>query len=225
MANGIADIAYWTTVPDFRGTRRQQYYSVYQEGVFGNPQMPSVWETQNLSSESEWSCDHERSCCTCDCDCQPIKNINQALGGHVNLPQNKPELTYGTYLQGYTAGNEPQGHSDPRGKFQVQSNHMPGVGFPLRRQDFSSVEDIIYYNAKQQRHLNDAQRRIQDWMRVMPDLVGNNGMPATAQESKKCNCRDCKDRKKAARKDDKKKKQKRKEKIKKKDKDKKKTKR
>jgi hypothetical protein len=92
MANGIADIAYWTTVPEFRGTRRQQYYSVYQEGFFGNPQMPSVWETQNLSSESEWSCDHEGSCCTCDCDCQPIKNINQALGGHVNLPQNKPEL-------------------------------------------------------------------------------------------------------------------------------------
>lgn len=97
---------------------------------------------------------------------------------------------------------------------------MLGTDFPPIRQNISSVEDVIYYNAKQQRHLNDAQRRIQDWMRVMPDLVGNNGVPATAQESKKCNCRDCKDRKKAAKKDDKKKKQKRKEKGKKKDKDK-----
>jgi hypothetical protein len=41
----------------------------------------------------------------------------------------------------------------------------------------------------------------------MPDLVGNNEVSATVQESKKCNCRDCKDdRKRAARKDEKKKK-------------------
>jgi hypothetical protein len=90
---------------------------------------------------------------------------------------------------------------------------MPGVGNPLRRHDISSVEDFIYYNAKQQRHLNDAQRRIQDWMRVMPDLIGNNKVSATVQESNKCNCRDCKDNgKKAARKDEKKKKEKRKQK-------------
>ncbi|KIL89669.1 hypothetical protein FAVG1_07249 [Fusarium avenaceum] len=225
MANGIADIADWTNIPGFRGTRRQQYYSVYQEGFLGNSQLPNVWEAQKLSSESEWSCDHEGPCCTCDCDCQPMMNTKQVLGGHLNFPRDNPNLTYGTYLQGYTAGNEPQRHSDPRGRFQVQSNHVLGTDFPPIRQNISSVEDVIYYNAKQQRHLNDAQRRIQDWMRVMPDLVGNNGVPATAQESKKCNCRDCKDRKKAAKKDDKTKKQKRKEKGKKKDKDKKKTKR
>lgn len=61
--------------------------------------------------------------------------------------------------------------------------------------------------------MNDAQRRIQDWIRVMPDLVGNNDVAATVQESKKCNCRDCKDdRKRTARKDEKKKKKEKKQK-------------
>jgi hypothetical protein len=92
MANGIADIADWTSVPDFRGTRQQQYYSVYQEGFIGNSQLPSVWEAQNLSSESEWSCDHEGPCCACDCDCQAMTDINQAPGGGINFPQNKPDL-------------------------------------------------------------------------------------------------------------------------------------
>lgn len=92
MANGIADIADWTSIPEFRGTRRQQYYSVYQEGFLGNSQLPNVWEAQKLSSESEWSCDHEGPCCTCDCDCQPMMNTNQVLGGHLNFPRDNPNL-------------------------------------------------------------------------------------------------------------------------------------
>ncbi|KAM0220504.1 hypothetical protein ACHAQD_005954 [Fusarium lateritium] len=215
MANGIADIADWTSVPEFRGTRQQQYYSIYQEGFLANPQQhsgPGVWETQSLSSESEWSCDHEGPCCTCDCDCQPMTNLNPVLGGHINVSQSRPDLTYRTHLQSYKASNEPQRHPSPPNKLQVQSSHMPGTKLAPRRQDISSVEDIIYYNAKQQRHLNDAQRRIQDWMRVMPNLVGNNGVSATVQESKECNCRDCKDRKKTAKKDDKKKKKQKKQK-------------
>ncbi len=33
---------------------------------------------------------------------------------------------------------------------------------------------MIYYSAKEQRYKNDAERRIQDWIRLMPELVGNS---------------------------------------------------
>lgn len=42
------------------------------------------------------------------------------------------------------------------------------------KQEVLSAEDMIYYSAKEQRCKNDAERRIQDWIRLMPELVGNS---------------------------------------------------
>jgi hypothetical protein len=54
-------------------------------------------------------------------------------------------------------------------------------------QEASSVEDMIYYRAKEQRYKNDAERRIQDWTRLMPELVGNsNASSSTHRMSKRC---------------------------------------
>lgn len=58
------------------------------------------------------------------------------------------------------------------------------------------MEDLIYHTAKQQRHLNDAQRRIQDWMKVMPGLVENDTAQALEQETEKCDCKSCKEERK-----------------------------
>lgn len=58
------------------------------------------------------------------------------------------------------------------------------------------MEDLIYHTAKQQRHLDDAQRRIQDWIKIMPGLVGGETVPTPEQEPDKCNCKSCKDERK-----------------------------
>ncbi|KAF5667953.1 hypothetical protein FHETE_5493 [Fusarium heterosporum] len=210
MADGIADIDGWTGVPGFRGARRQQYFSVYQEGFLPNHQFhnsPDVlWETGSLSSQSGWNCDHEGPCCTCDCDCQLTTNANPSRSGYDNMLQNGPDHSRGTHLFDYRADHASSGHSKYRRKSKVQHNPPAGAGLPPHRQETPSIEDLIYYTAKQQRHLNDTQRRIRDWIRVMPELTGNSGVSATP---KKCKCKDCKDdRKRAARKDKKKKKDK-----------------
>lgn len=70
MANGIAVNDNYLGVPPPRITTRQPYYPApvgyYQ---LYNP-ANVVWETESLSTWSEWS-DHDVPCCGCDCDCQP----------------------------------------------------------------------------------------------------------------------------------------------------------
>lgn len=73
MANGIAVNDDCLGVPPPRITTRQPYYPApvgyYQ---LYNP-ANVVWETESLSTWSEWS-DHDVPCCGCDCDCQPAVN-------------------------------------------------------------------------------------------------------------------------------------------------------
>lgn len=105
-------------------------------------------------------------------------------------------------LQDHRVNHEPSPSLNVGDKHNTQQNMRQTSNreaFPHDKQDLSSMEDLIYNIAKQQRHLNDAQRRIQDWVTVMPGLAKNNMAPATTQKTEKCGCKNCKEERKRER--------------------------
>jgi len=75
-----------------------------------------------------------------------------------------------------------------------RSPYTTAFGYGIH--EYSSMEDLIYHTAKQQRHLEDAQKRIQDWIKIMPGLVGGETVLTSEQEPDKCDCKSCKDERK-----------------------------
>ncbi|KAM0406930.1 hypothetical protein ACHAPZ_002168 [Fusarium culmorum] len=161
MATGIAVVDNWVSVPDPRIATQQPYYSNYSAPIrYHQLYSPAgvVWETEILSSWSEWSCDHDGPCCGCDCDCRSEKKDNDSGDRYERGIQNKRGAHGAANLQDHRVNHEPS-----------------------------------------QRHLNDAQRRIKDWVTVMPGLVKNNMAPATTQKTEKCGCKNCKEERKRER--------------------------
>jgi hypothetical protein len=73
MANGIAVNDNCLGVsPPLISTRQPYYPAPVGYYQLYNP-ASVVWETESLSTWSEWS-DHDGPCCGCDCDCQPAVN-------------------------------------------------------------------------------------------------------------------------------------------------------
>ncbi|KAF9765649.1 hypothetical protein IL306_002070 [Fusarium sp. DS 682] len=176
------------------GTTELHFYQNYQEGTFGTRHVfnrPDIyWEAESLSSLSERSCDQDGPCCTCDCDCQPAIVDNTPPGGYFRIYQNNSGTFYDTNLQSHGAGQEPQSRFYTRNQTNTRPSHMTEPRFLYEKQDVPSAEDMIYNNAKQQRLLKDAQRKIQDWMRIMPELVGSDMTTSpTYHKSKGCSGR------------------------------------
>ncbi|EWZ87756.1 hypothetical protein FOWG_09493 [Fusarium oxysporum f. sp. lycopersici MN25] len=191
MAQGIADIDDWVKMPHLIGTAQNQFYENYQEQAFRTCHIfnrPDVcWETRSLKSLSDWSCDPGGPCCTCDCDCQPAPRVNAQPVGYFCKSQDNVNVPDGTHLQSRGVG---QGLPDPfYAHYQPNTyrSHMREPGVLYGKQEVLSVEDMIYHSAKEQRYNNDAQRRIQDWVRLMPELVGNSKtLSSTHRMSKRC---------------------------------------
>ncbi|KAJ4140210.1 hypothetical protein NW768_001565 [Fusarium equiseti] len=205
MANGIAINDSCLGVPPPRISTRQPYYPApvgyYQ---LYNP-ASVVWETESLSTWSEWS-DHGGPCCGCDCDCQLAINDRNSGDRNRCSTHNRastlPLAKSVPNLQNYKIVPEPVPSMNHRNNSNVQQNvgrspETTAFGNPIH--EYSSMEDLIYHTAKQQRHLDDAQRRIQDWIRIMPGLVGGETVPTVEQEPGKCDCKSCRnDRKRDA---------------------------
>ncbi|KAM0307559.1 hypothetical protein ACHAPM_000280 [Fusarium culmorum] len=205
MATGIAVVDNWVSVPDPRIATQQPYYSNYSAPIrYHQLYSPAgvVWETEILSSWSEWSCDHDGPCCGCDCDCRSEKKDNDSGDRYERGIQNKRGAHGAANLQDHRVNHEPSPSLNVGDKHNTQQNMRQPSNrevFQHDKQDLSSMEDLIYNIAKQQRHLNDAQRRIKDWVTVMPGLVKNNMAPATTQKTEKCGCKNCKEERKRER--------------------------
>lgn len=92
MATGIAVVDNWVSIPDPRIATQQPYYSNYSAPIrYYQLYSPAgvVWETETLSSWSEWSCDHDGPCCGCDCDCRSEKKDNDSGDRYERGIQNK----------------------------------------------------------------------------------------------------------------------------------------
>ncbi|KAL2689648.1 hypothetical protein Neosp_003708 [[Neocosmospora] mangrovei] len=112
----------------------------------------ACWESESESSWSEWSYDQDGPC-SCGGNYAPTKTRqegnNSAIGNQVNVDHTRP------------TAQKDKGRSKRRGVWQEERGVPP-------------LEDIIYLLAKRQRHHNDEQKRIRDWLRVMGDLEGGD---------------------------------------------------
>ncbi|KAH7185551.1 uncharacterized protein B0J16DRAFT_372341 [Fusarium flagelliforme] len=207
MANGIAVNDNRLGVsPPLIATRQPYYPAPVGYYQLYNP-ASVVWEAESLSTWSEWS-DHDGPCCGCDCDCQPAVNDRNSGDRCCCSTQNRtstlPLAQSVPKLQNYRVVPEPVPSMNVRNNSNIQQNvgrspYTTAFGYDIH--EYSSMEDLIYRTAKQQRHLDDAQRRIQDWIKIMPGLVGGETVPTSEQEPGKCDCKSCKDgRKRDARK-------------------------
>ncbi|KAG8671556.1 hypothetical protein FPOAC2_04902 [Fusarium poae] len=205
MANGIAVVDDWISAPDPRISQQPYYTSYPLPAGYCQLYNPAtvVWETETLSSWSEWSCDRDSPCCECDCNCRPkIKDMN--LGDQRERREyNKRDLPGTTNARNYGATRELLPSLNVGGKPNAQHymrQFSDREALQYDKQDLSSMEDLIYQTAKQQRHLDDARRRIQDWIKIMPGLVSDNTAQETEQRTEKCHCKGCKkERKQEAR--------------------------
>ncbi|EWG38916.1 hypothetical protein FVEG_01982 [Fusarium verticillioides 7600] len=191
MTQRVADIDDWVRMPYLISTTQNQFFENFPERAFRTRRAlnrPDVcWETTSLRSLSDWSCDPGAPCCTCDCDCQPALRVNAQLVGYFCKPQDDTNVLDGTHSQSHGVGQALPGpfyaHYQPNTYYSYMGEPRVFYG----EQEASSVEDMIYYRAKEQRHKNDAERRIQDWTRLMPELVGNtNASSSTHRMSKRC---------------------------------------
>ncbi|KAF4344624.1 hypothetical protein FBEOM_1419 [Fusarium beomiforme] len=179
MTSGISGIDDWASRSHLWSTREQHFDRNSQEGtpgpryVFNRPDVH--WEAESLSFLSGWNCDQDGPCCTCDCDCQPAIENNAPSGGHSCIYQNNSGTFYDPNQQSHSAGQQPPSRFYTRSQVNTHPGCMREPRYMNEKQDVPSAEDMIYYSAKQQRHLKDAQRRLQDWMRLMPKLVDNDG--------------------------------------------------
>ncbi|KAF5673142.1 hypothetical protein FDENT_10373 [Fusarium denticulatum] len=191
MAQRVADIDDWVRMPYLISTTQNQFYGNYPERAFRTGRTlnrPDVcWETTSLRSLSEWSCDPGAPCCTCDCDCQPALRVNAQPVGYFCQPQDNTSVPDSTRSQSHGGG---QGLPGPFYAHYQPNTYHSYMGEPrifYGEQEASSVEGMIYYRAKEQRYKNDAERRIQDWTRLMPELVGNSNVSSsTHRMSKRC---------------------------------------
>ncbi|KAF5964222.1 hypothetical protein FBULB1_12918 [Fusarium bulbicola] len=191
MAQRVADVNDWVRMPYLISTTQNHFYENYPEQAFRTGRTlnrpDACWEATSLTSLSDWSCDSGGLCCTCDCDCQPAARVNAPPVGYFCKSQDDTSFPDGTHSQSPGAG---QGLPGPfYTHYQPNTDHsymrVPRVLYG--RQEASSVEDMIYYRAKEQRYKNDAERRIQDWTRLMPELVGNSQTTSsTHRKSKRC---------------------------------------
>ncbi|RGP68076.1 hypothetical protein FSPOR_5555 [Fusarium sporotrichioides] len=219
MANGIAVVDNWVSVPDPRFATQQPYYYPSYPATVGYYQLYSpagvVWETETLSSWSEWSCDHDSPCCGCDCDCRSETKDKKLGDRRESRKHNKREAPGTANLQNHRVTHEPSpplNAGDKSNARHCMQQTPDREVLQYDKQDLSSMEDLVYQAAKQQRHLEDAQRRIQDWIKIMPGLVGNNKAQETEQNTERCDRKSCKEeRKREARSTGKEKKHKRKQ--------------
>ncbi|KAG4270796.1 hypothetical protein FPRO04_02777 [Fusarium proliferatum] len=178
MAQGVADIDGWVRMPYLISTTQNQFYENSPEQAFRtgrNLNRPDIcWETTSSRSLSDWSCDPGGPCCTCDCDCQPAPRLNAQPVGYFCRPQDNASVPDGTHSHGHGGGQGPPGPFDAHYQSNTYHSYMREPRVLYGKQEVSSVEDMIYYSAKEQRYKNDAERRIQDWIRLMPELVGNS---------------------------------------------------
>ncbi|QGI66099.1 hypothetical protein CEK26_010050 [Fusarium fujikuroi] len=178
MAHGVADIDGWVRMPYLISTAQNQFYENYPEQAFRtgrNLNRPDIcWETTSSRSLSDWSCDPGGPCCTCDCDCQPAPRLNAQPVGYFCKPQDNASVPDGTHSHSHGGGQGPPGPFDAHYQPNTYHSYMREPRVLYGKQEVSSVEDMIYYSAKEQRYKNDAEGRIQDWIRLMPELVGNS---------------------------------------------------
>ncbi|KAF4466516.1 hypothetical protein FALBO_6633 [Fusarium albosuccineum] len=168
MANGIADIDDWDGMPDpggvrFRSRRHNlnglplRYYSPYEA-------LDTYWE-------------NEPCYCYLDDDGPPrgeryrLDGCSCAIGNQVNVFCGDNHQS----CQGCRVDRErrcdcayaPPNHADTRRTGAKDRGRSQRRGNP-------PMEDVIYYLTKRQRHHNDEQKRIRDWLRVMGDLQGDD---------------------------------------------------
>ncbi|KAF4988882.1 hypothetical protein FDECE_14882 [Fusarium decemcellulare] len=168
MASGIADIDDWDGVPDPRGVRFRsrrhnldglplRYYSPYEA-------LDTYWE-------------NEPYYCYLD-DNGPPKGERYRLDGCSCVIGNQVNIFCGDNhesCQGCRVDRErrcdcayaPPNHADTRRTGAKDRGRSQRRGNP-------PMEDVIYYLTKRQRHHNDEQKRIRDWLRVMGDLQGDD---------------------------------------------------
>ncbi|KAF5605877.1 hypothetical protein FPCIR_247 [Fusarium pseudocircinatum] len=122
-----------------------------------------------------------------DIDDWPALRVNAQPVGYFCKPQDNTSVPDGTRSQSHGVG---QGLAGPFYAHYLPNTYHSYMGEPrifYGEQEASSVEDMIYYRAKEQRYKNDAERRIQDWTRLMPELVGNSNVSSsTHRMSKRC---------------------------------------
>ncbi|KAF4424543.1 hypothetical protein FACUT_10275 [Fusarium acutatum] len=109
--------------------------------------------------------------------------------------ENYPAQAFGTGRTLNRPDPAPMVNAQPVGYFcnpqdntsvRLMAHTRRATGY-MREPHVSSVEDMIYYRAKEQRYKNDAERRIQDWIRLMPELVGNSKTSSSTHRiSKRC---------------------------------------
>ncbi|KAI1015587.1 hypothetical protein LB503_009720 [Fusarium chuoi] len=191
MAQGVADIDVWVRMPYLISTTQNQFYENYPEQAFRTGRTlnrPDIcWETASLTSLSDWSCDPGGPCCTCDCDCQPAPRVNAQPVGYFCKLQDNASVPDGAHSQSHGGGQGPPGPFYAHYQPNTYHSYMRGPRVLYGKQEVSSVEDMIYYSAKEQRYKNDAERRIQDWIRLMPELVGNSKTSSSTHGmSKRC---------------------------------------
>ncbi|KAF5567632.1 hypothetical protein FNAPI_605 [Fusarium napiforme] len=161
MAQRVADIDDWVRMPYLISTTQNQFFETYPEQAF---------RTSRTLNRPD-----------------PALRVNAQPVGYVCKPQDNTNVLDDTHSQSHGAG---QGLPGPFYAHYQPNTYYSYMGEPSvfhGEQEASSVEDMIYCRAKEQRYKNDAERRIQDWTRLMPELVGNSNVSSsTHRPSKRC---------------------------------------
>ncbi|KAF5703133.1 hypothetical protein FMUND_13163 [Fusarium mundagurra] len=161
MAQRVADIDDRVRMPYLISTTQNQFYENYPEQAF---------RTRRILNRPD-----------------PALRVNAQPVGYFCKPRDHTNVLDGTHSQSHGVG---QGLSAPFYAHCQPNTYHSYMGEPrvfCGEHEASSVEDMIYYRAKEQRYKNDAERRIQDWTRLMPELVGNsNASSLTHRMLKRC---------------------------------------
>lgn len=179
MADGIAEIDdCWNDMAGLGGRRaRPLYRNVRPVPYSSSGPFDACWESESESSWSEWSYNQDGPC-SCDGNYAPTKTRqdgnNSAIGNQVNVFCGDNHQS----CRECRVDREPpckcpdKDHIRPTAQKDKTRSKRRGVWQEER--GVPPLEDIIYYLAKRQRHHNDEQKRIRDWLRVMGDLKGGD---------------------------------------------------
>ncbi|KAF4984274.1 hypothetical protein FZEAL_486 [Fusarium zealandicum] len=173
MAEGIADVDEWDSMPDPGGIRRGTWsYGLDRVPLVyysSSEALDEYWESNSLSCWSEQGHDGDEGCCCRDGDYRPQRDdkprrrvCNCAIGNQVNV-------YYDDHRQGCRVDN------GRRTNASKKPQTTPKERGSDKRRGMPPMEDVIYYLAKRQRHRNDEQKRIRDWLRVMGGLEEEGG--------------------------------------------------
>lgn len=212
MVDGIAEIDdCWNGLAGLGGRRERPRYSSARPVPWSSSRaFDACWESESESSWSEWSYSQDDPCC-CDGDYAPTKTRqegnNSAIGNQVNVvsARHDASISIGMVTDSFEqfCGDNHQSCREcrvdreppckcpdkdhPRPTTQKDKRRSRRIGTWQEERGVPPLEDVIYYLAKRQRHHNDEQRRIRDWLRAMGDLEGgDNGARVVGRERERC---------------------------------------